>query len=48
MGMERIHEGETSMDPWKLLSLSFGVEEDEEEKVWGVDSFGREENKVFI
>ena len=36
--------------PWKLLkaSLSFGVEEDEEEEVWGVYSLGREENKVFI
>ena len=36
------------MEALESFSLSFGVEEDEEEEVWGVDSVGREENKVFI
>ena len=36
------------MDALESFSLSFGVEEDEEEEVWGMDSVGREENKVFI
>ena len=46
--MEGIHGGKTSMDALESFSLSFGVEEDEEEEVWGMDSVGREENKVFI
>ena len=46
--MEGIHGGKTSMDALESFSLAFGVEEDEEEEVWGVDSVGREENKVFI
>ena len=48
--MRSIHGGKTSMDALGSFSLSFGVEEDEdeEEEVCGVDSVGREENKVFI
>ena len=47
--MEGIHGGKTSMDVLESFSISFGVEEDEEEEeVWGVDSPRREENKVFI
>ena len=49
--MESIHGGKTSMEALESFSLSFGVEEDEEEEVWGVysvDSLEREENKVFI
>ena len=36
------------MEALESFSLSFGVENDEEEEVWGMDSGGREENKVFI
>ena len=46
--MEGIHGGKTSMDDLESFSLSFGVEEDEEEEVWGGDSEVREENNVYI
>ena len=49
--MEGIHGGKTFMEALESFSLSFGVEEDEEEEVWGlysVDLVEWEENKVFI